>query len=106
MTDSGGHKESPAETILEMGVSRAEFLRGLNHLVNEAESLFQIAESEWELRMPTASLRIIFHELPPRETGALSLPRARVVLAMRALTPAQRGDFVHRFRRVFQRGGG
>ena len=91
---------------LEMSLSRAEFLRGLNHLANEMESFSQVDESEWELCLTSHCISISFHELTPRHAGALCLPRARIVLDLRALSPDRREAFLRRFRRTFQRGGG
>ena len=45
--------------------------------------------------------------LPPRTSGALTLPRLCVTLDLSALPDdAARAEFLRRFRRVFQRGGG
>ena len=97
---------SPPIIHLEMSISRSEFLRCLNHLANETESFSQLGESEWELPDGSHCARIIFHELTPRRLGALTLPHARVILDLHRMPPHRREDFLHRFRRVFQRAGG
>ncbi len=89
-----------------MSISRAEFLRGLNRLVNEMESFSQKSESEWELCAPNGRIGVTFSENAPRAIGALALPRATVTLDLRALPRAQRAAFTRRFRLAFQRGGG
>ncbi len=89
-----------------MSISRAEFVRGLNRLANEMESLSQKGESEWELCAPNGRIGVTFSEKAPRTIGALTLPRATVTLDLQALPQAQRTAFSRRFRLAFQRGGG
>jgi hypothetical protein len=95
-----------AITHLDMSISRAEFLRGLNRLANEMESLSQTGESEWELCAASGCVHVRFRERPPRLSGALALPRAEITLDMRALPRERREAFLRRFRLTFQRGGG
>ena len=97
---------APATLHLEMSISRADFLRGLNRLANEAESFSQTGESEWKLCTASACVRLHFHELTPRRAGSLSLPRASIALDLAPLPEDERAAFLERFRRVFRRGGG
>lgn len=97
---------APSTVHLEMGITRADFLRGLHRLANEMESFSEVGESEWQLCAASACIGVRFHELPPRRAGSMALPRARVTLHMAALDEKARAAFLARFRRVFQRAGG
>ena len=52
-------------------------------------------------------ISISIHPLPPRRlSGLLSLPRAQVTISFRGHGAEEEADFLQRFDRVFQRGGG
>ncbi len=49
---------------------------------------------------------LLIEALPPRRFGPVDIPRLRVGFAFRGWDEAERGAFLARFDRAFQRGGG
>lgn len=53
-----------------------------------------------------AGVDLLLETLPPRRFGPVVIPRLRVGFAFRGWDEAERGAFLARFDRAFQRGGG
>lgn len=88
----------------EMGLDHAEFLRSLEVLLGGRN--WQL-EEDWLLFPWTGrTVRILLHPTAARRLGSLSLPMTRVEIDLDALNEAEAADFLARFERAFQRGGG
>lgn len=92
---------------LDMSLDEAEFRR-IHGRLADGEMTRTISERHpchWHLH--PCRVEISLRPLEPRRTGALALPRMAVTLDMSSLPDATaRTAFLHRFRTVFQRGGG
>jgi len=90
-----------------MGFSREEFIRVLPRALagyrveSSGADRWRISDPE---RLLQASLQIT--PAPPRRLGALSLPVLAVRLEFPEGTEPRRQEFLRRFERGFQRGGG
>ncbi len=90
---------------LEMSLDEGEFRRLINRLPAAGEAISECSSRRW--RLLPANVDICVHPLCARRMGALVLPRLRVELDLSPLPDnAAREEFLRRFRRNFQRGGG
>lgn len=90
--------------VLEMGITRSEFVR-----------LLPVAIGRGEARLTNDSLcgtwegldwRLTIAERPSRRIAQLSVPVLEVVLDFPGAAPARARPFVERFLRAYQRAGG
>ncbi len=90
-----------------MSFTVAEFENGLRRLTGA--SLRKTPDGAYDLS-EAAGGADVYCTFDPKDDAVLSslmrLPRARVVLDMRPLADAERSEFLLRFEKVFQRGGG
>ncbi len=105
MADAGG----PSETVEKiMSITRAEFEAGLNRLAETPPRTN--ARGDYvllEVGTGQQTVSCSFEPLPDAVLGGLvKLPRVRVKLQLAALSGKARAEFVARFERTFQRGGG
>ncbi len=105
MSDGGEDDGAPCRIEKIMALSRAEFHRSLRMFA--PESKFDPGAGSVELKNGAGHVTITFEELPEETLGGLlSLPRARVGLKLAGQSEAQQAEFMVRFDRAFQRGGG
>ncbi len=88
----------------EMGLDRAEFLRSLEALLGGRD--WQSEDGWLQFRWAGRPVRILLHPTGARRIGSLSLPMTQVEIDLRALDEEEARDFLARFDRAFQRGGG
>lgn len=88
-----------------MALTQSEFLRALASLDAGAEVSSEPVAAT--MAAGAGKVRIQFEPLDEvRLGGLLSMPRARVSLSFTRVGPDERRDFILRFDRAFQRGGG
>lgn len=87
-----------------MSITRADFLR-LLPLVIEAEGLIEQSTLDVRVTEKGQSVRIYLFEEADTMVASLRLPRLRVRIELPP-SPAAAKDFMFRFDRAFQRGGG
>lgn len=90
-----------APVVKEMALTRAEFVRLLpgaagDAVVREEDGVFRVGDA----------VSIALDPLPPRRLGLFTIPAMRVTLRFHGGTDADAQDFVRRFDRAFQKGGG
>ncbi len=88
-----------------MSLTVAEFHRSLKRLVPNID----VSEEAYSFQIPEGNgyVEISIDVLPSQTYGGLlELPRARIILNFTGLNDSERNDFITRFDRVFQRGGG
>ncbi|MCE1203189.1 MAG: hypothetical protein LWW79_01080 [Holophagaceae bacterium] len=90
--------------VLEMSLSREDFLRLLPGAVglaeiHEEDGLFSASEGarRWSIRLSP---------LAHRRLGSVVLPRQAVEISLEGYSEADAAGFLERFHRGFQRGGG
>ena len=97
------HAPSPFSDERVMSISVSEFgasiaLTGAHSVANDGTVIFDVGKGHAE---------ITFEELPGvRLGGLLQLPRAKVFIKFRDVTPQEREAFLRLFDVAFQRGGG
>ena len=95
--------EAPERAVLDMALSRAEFVRQLHAAFPEAQQTGPDAFSgdaaglHWTIRLQASS---------PLQLGRLRLERWTVNIALPDATAQQRGRWWQRFSAHFQKGGG
>ena len=87
-----------------MAITRADFLR-LLPLVTEEKGLIEVGESGVHVMDKVQLISISLFEEADPEVASLLLPRLRVRIEFFTTTAAIK-DFMFRFDRAFQRGGG
>jgi len=88
-----------------MSLTLAEFHRSLKVLAPRVP----LGEEQTDITVPTdkGKVRIVYQPLERATLGGLlALPRARVTLHLGGLDEAERRDFLTRFDKAYQRGGG
>ncbi|RMG38629.1 MAG: hypothetical protein D6720_00825 [Gammaproteobacteria bacterium] len=88
----------------EMGLDQAEFLRSLEALLGGRH--WRAEDDGLCIDWAGCPVRIRLHPTQQRRLGSLSLPMTRVEIDLDALTEVEAADFLTRFERAFQRGGG
>ena len=90
-----------------MSFTRAEFENGLKRLTGGALGLAANGDYDLSAAAGGSPVTCSFEPQPDAVLGTLvRLPRVRVVLDMSSLDDAARSDFLLRFEKTFQRGGG
>ncbi len=87
-----------------MGLTLREFQRSLPSAVQPFE--FELDGRCASIRHPKGTITIQLHDTTQRRLGSLSLPTTPVEFCFSGLTAEERGEFMGRFDRYFQRGGG
>ena len=87
-----------------MGLTPAEFLRGLPGLAGEGR--WRRQGGRVRLQLLQGEVVIELQPMPARRIAALEIPVTRVVLDLSGLPPAARGGFLERFDLHYRRGGG
>jgi len=90
--------------ILEMSLSREDFLRLLPGAVGSAE--FQEEDGVFSASEGVRRWSIRLSPLANRRLGSVVLPRQAVEISLEGHSEAEAGTFLERFHRGFQRGGG
>lgn len=88
----------------EMGLTPGEFLRTLPNAIGQAE--YCVQGDEIVIRSGSGRVRILLHPTLQRRIGMLALPVTPVEFSFQGLDPEERKQFMTRFERHFQRGGG
>jgi hypothetical protein len=88
----------------EMGLTADEFLRTLPDAIGHGD--YRIQGSEILIRDAGGGVRILLHATRQRRLGMLALPVTPVEFSFQGLDPGERAQFMTRFERHFQRGGG
>jgi hypothetical protein len=92
-------------TVKDMALTPDEFFRGVALAMEEQD--YRVENNGVEAGSPDRGISISIQPLPPRRlSGLLSLPRAQVTISFRGYGAAEEAEFLQRFDRVFQRGGG
>ncbi|GBF27990.1 hypothetical protein MnTg02_03052 [bacterium MnTg02] len=88
-----------------MSLTSAEFRRSLARLTQDSTA--EMSGDAAKISYGTGSVAIAYEPLADVTMGGLlSLPRARVSLSFEALDEAQQTEFLAKFDKAFQRGGG
>jgi hypothetical protein len=97
-------EETGVREVLEMGVTRAEFVRLLPAAIGQDEVALtdDAVSGHWE----GMHWRLTIAEKPPRRIARLSVPVLEVILEFPGAARAQARPFVERFLRAYQRAGG
>jgi hypothetical protein len=91
--------------VKEMALTPPEFERSLAVALQGMD--YRLESDRADAGTEARGLTITFRALSPRRMSALlSLPRAEVTIAFRGYAPGEEADFLARFDRAFQRGGG
>ncbi len=92
-------------TVKDMALTPGEFFRGVALAMEGRE--YRVESHGVEAGAAERGISISIQPLPPRRlSGLLSLPRAQVTISFRGHGAEEEADFLQRFDRVFQRGGG
>ena len=89
----------------EMGCTVADFERSLPGAAAPCP-LHTAASGSARIDIGDGRLDLRWRELPPRQIALVRFPRLQVDFAFSAVGAASRRDFMHRFDRYMQRGGG
>ena len=103
------HHGDPGKTVEKlMSFSRTEFEAGLRRLAGDG--LRTESATRYDLPWGAEGQHLIGVDFEPQPDavlgGLVKLPRVRVVLHLAMLSANEREEFVTRFDRTFQRGGG
>ncbi|MDH3476644.1 MAG: hypothetical protein OEM59_23445 [Rhodospirillales bacterium] len=91
--------------VKDMAMTLEDFLRGLPSAMTGLD--YRVNGHSVEAGTPERRLSIVIEPQPPRRLGGLlAVPRARVTITFEGYDPAAEAEFVERFDRAFQRGGG
>jgi hypothetical protein len=91
--------------VKDMALTPDEFYRGVALAMEGRE--YRVENHVVEAGTAERGISISIRPLPPRRlSGLLSLPRAEVTISFRGHGAEEEADFLQRFDRVFQRGGG
>ncbi len=88
----------------EFGLTRAEFLRSLRHLTGEQG--WREQDGGILVSLPVGRVEIRLGAEGWRRIGALRAPLLPVEFLFSGVDDKQRAEFLWRFERAFQRGGG
>jgi hypothetical protein len=99
---SGHGGDTPARLTFRLGLSPEEIERELPRLCPPGHAVRRLATHRWRLGPVVMALS----PLPPRQTGALCLPRTEMELDLHDLPPTQRSLLLSRLARALFRGGG
>lgn len=96
--------KSGAREVLEMGITRSEFVRLLPAAIgrDEARLVDDALCGNWE----GLHWRLTIAERPSRRIAQLAVPVLEVVLDFPGAAPERARPFVERFLRAYQRAGG
>ncbi|MCP3663378.1 MAG: hypothetical protein GY696_12935 [Gammaproteobacteria bacterium] len=97
-------KQYPESFTLEMGLTREEFFRSLPAAVSPCQ--FQIEGYTITVQNMNGDVSIVLTQKKPRKIGMLSLPVMMVAFSFPEWPDIDRNQFMHRFERYYQRGGG
>jgi hypothetical protein len=92
-------------TVKDMALTSDEFFRGVSLAMEGLD--YRVDKTGVEAGSTQRGISISIEPLPPRRlSGLLSLPRAQVTISFRGYGADEEAQFLQRFDRVFQRGGG
>ncbi|MCP4276018.1 MAG: hypothetical protein GY779_06660 [Gammaproteobacteria bacterium] len=97
-------KQYPESFTLEMGLTREEFFRSLPAAV--APGKFLIEGETVNVQHMNGDASIALTQKKPRKIGMLSLPVMMVAFSFPEWSDVDRNQFMCRFERYYQRGGG
>ena len=87
-----------------MALTPEVFLRDLPRAMGDLD--YAVADGRVDAASDGRRLTIDLKPLPPRVIGLLSLERSEVTIDFEGWAQAEREDFLERFYRAYQRGGG
>lgn len=90
----------------EMGCSRAEFLKQFGIFAQRYSMTYQVSQNQIIAQESQAEIKIEIIEQEQRQIGALMLPTLAVTFQFISHSKQQQEQFMRRFDRSFQRGGG
>lgn len=93
-----------ADLIREMGLERAEFLRLLPAAVGHGN--YTVNGGIIRIEHPAGTIEIRLHPTETRRIALLGILATRVEFGFGGLTEVERGAFLERFDRYYQKGGG
>lgn len=96
--------QHPARFERDMACTEAEWLRWLPHAIGERE--WELESGAARVRIGAGTLRLSWHEAPPRRIALLELARLQVAFAFEGVGDQERDAFMKRFDLHMQRGGG
>lgn len=94
----------PAEMTRDMGLTLADFVRSLPSAIEPLS--YDVAGRVFTIAHPEGSVVISLGATGERRIASLSLPVTPVAFQFNGLDARARSQFMQRFDRYFQRGGG
>jgi hypothetical protein len=98
-------REVPERFEREYGCTVGEWRRWMGELLQQGHA-GELLPQQLRLVLAEGTLRIDWHELPPRQIGLARLPRLTVRFAYDGVAAPAREAFQHRMDLQLQRGGG
>ena len=91
---------------LEMGITHNDFFRIFPRLVAPISVTREALCVTVAWQAPARSLQVTLSKEKIRKIAALSIPYTELEFRFRDFSPSERREFLERFRRAFQKGGG